>query len=583
MVFEFLDALSDSVFDEEPVDTDTFLYDDKYLGKSLKGVKLSAIQKDIVERGSQIYKKETLEKLYGVQEGRRIWANTARDLLLCLGKGSGKDLVAKITCAFITYKLLCLKDPAAYFGKPPGDNIDIVNLALNADQAQRVFFTPLKKMLEKSPWFAERMVAPHVKDIEFDKSVFIYSLHSSYEAAEGLNIIAVVLDEIDGFEVEGYAQAVYKALSGTVSSRFSDTGKVIRLSFPRKKDGHMMTAYNDAVIEATKTIHQHTFKLNDELEDGKPENEFTVTWEEEEVVDYKFDNFFAIKAPTFRVNPIKSIEDYKMDFYSDETDTLMRVCANPPESDENAFFKNHEKLRKIFAYPNGWDGDLRASGVPNVNYYIHIDLSRVHDRTVVALGHVDRWVEVQVGSITTDPKPHIIIDLFRVWEPTRTNPVNHREVMEFVLELAKKFNVQKVTFDQWGSGDLIDYLVSVGIDAEKKSLARPEYQEFALAVGDERLEGPADPRLMDELTHLVILKSGKVDHPNQNHNDISEAICGVIRNCVENEKQNSDVQVVTLKSIHRAENEAELRRARETATLDVPENIRAWLESFKSI
>lgn len=583
MVFEFIDALSDSDFDEEPVDIETFLYDDKYLGKSLTGVRLSAIQTDIVERGSQVYKLKTLEKLYGIQEGRRIWAQTARDLLLCLGKGSGKDLVAKITCAYITYKLLCLKDPAAYFGKPPGDNIDIVNLALNADQAQRVFFTPLKKMLEKSPWFAERIVGAHVKDIEFEKSVFIYSLHSSYEAAEGLNIIAVVLDEIDGFEVEGYAKAVYKALSGTVSSRFSETGKVIRLSFPRKKDGHMMTAYNDAIRETVRTTHSHTYKLNDDLEDGLPENEFTVTWEEEEVVTYKLDNFYAIKAPTFRVNPIKKIEDYKMDFYSDETDTLMRVCANPPESDENAFFKNHEKLRKIFSHPNGWNNGLVTRGIENVNYYIHIDLSRVHDRTVVALGHVDRWESVEVGSIQTDPKPHIIIDLFRVWEPTRANPVNHREVMEFVLELAKKFNVRKVTFDQWGSGDLIDYLISVGIDAEKKSLARPEYQEFALAVGDERLEGPEDPRLMDELTHLVILKSGKVDHPNQNHNDISEAICGVIRNCVENEKQDTDVQVVTLKSIYRDENEAELRQAQERARLNPPENIKAWLQSFKSI
>ena len=44
------------------------------------------------------------------------------------------------------YKLLCLKDPAVYFGKPPGDAIDIINVAVNAQQAKNVFFKGFKKI-----------------------------------------------------------------------------------------------------------------------------------------------------------------------------------------------------------------------------------------------------------------------------------------------------------------------------------------------------------------------------------------------------------------------------------------------------
>jgi hypothetical protein len=427
-------------------------------------------------------------------------------------------------------------------------------------------------------------VGSHVKDIEFDKSIFIYSLHSSYEAAEGLNIILTVLDEISGFEIEGYADKVYKALSGTVSSRFPHNGKVIRLSFPRRADDHMMKAYRDVVKDTQPETHHHTFKLDENLEDGIEENEFTVSWEEEHVISYKFNNVFAIKAPTFKVNPIVSVNDYKMDFLSDEVDTLMRVCANPPDGGSNAFFKNHQKLEEVFSKENGWNGDLICHPREDTNYYIHVDLSQVVDRCVVSIGHVDKWVEVDMGSMKSDPKPYITIDLFRVWEPTKNNPVNHGEVMEFIQFLCKKFNVRLVTFDQWHSFDHIRHLNELGISAEKKSLGRPEYQEFLMAVSELRMEGPHDERFLTELKNLVILPTGKVDHPNKHHNDISESVCGVVRNCIENEDPGSHIKVITLGVLNKARKEAELQAGNQSGKIkNVPPDIAAWLSSMKTI
>src|SRR5690606_27805008 len=112
--------------------------------------------------------------------------------------------------------------------------------------------------------------------------------------------------------------------------------------------------------------------------------------------------------------------------------------------------RNHAKLEAIFDQPNGWDrGDLMVEALPDTNYYIHVDLSQVKDRTVVALGHVEEWRSVDQGLAAREPKPCIRIDLFRVWEPTRKDPVDHNEVMDFVMMLCKKFKVVKVTFDQW--------------------------------------------------------------------------------------------------------------------------------------
>lgn len=579
---DFLDAVSGNEFETTPVDLHNFLYDKEYLGLNIK---LSPIQEDIIERGSQIYKRETLVTLFGKQEAEDKWKKTTRDLLLALGKGSGKDMMSQLLCLYVIYKLLCLKDPAEYFGKPSGDAIDICNLALNANQAKRVFFDGLVARLNKAPWFQGKYDAK-IQEVKFDKNINLYSMHSDHEAAEGLNLILVVLDELDGFTIDGYSTKVYNALSATVSSRFDENGKVVTLSFPRSKNGFIMSKYNEAVVETEPTEHSHTFKLNESLPDDTEGNEFTVHWTEEIATGYKYDNFYALKAPTFRVNPTKTINSFKMDFYSNEEDALMRFCANPPDSDNNSFFKNHNKLEAAFDQRNGWSDEyesLLVKGDEDKTYYIHIDLSKVHDRTVVSMGHVDKWVQVDMGTLNTDPAPFIVIDLFRIWEPTKANPVNHGEVMAFILDLCRKFKVEIVTFDQWGSANMIEHLESVGIKAKKKSLGRSEYQEFLMVVGEERIKGPYDRRFLDELKHLVLLPDGKVDHPKKNHNDISESVCGVIRNCVQNELEETGLQVMTLTTVHQQlqqeTNPAKVTKSKQ----EMPGDIEHWLNSLKGI
>jgi hypothetical protein len=198
MFDDFLEALKDNHFEETPVDAKTFVESPDYLGQP----GLSDIQYDIVEAMSQIYRKEDLENLMGHEEGARYYEKyTKNEIILQLGKGSGKDFTSTVACAYIVYKLLCLKDPARYFGKPTGDAIDLINVAINAQQAKNVFFKGFKTKIEKSPWFAGKY-NPKADSIEFDKSITVYSGHSERESHEGLNLLLAVLDEISGFASE---------------------------------------------------------------------------------------------------------------------------------------------------------------------------------------------------------------------------------------------------------------------------------------------------------------------------------------------------------------------------------------------
>ena len=144
MFNEFFEVLKNNNFEEIPVDAKTFVEGADYLGQP----PLSSHQYDIVEAMSQIYKLEDLIDIMGDTEGRRYYKKyTKNEVILQLGKGSGKDFVSTVACAYIVYKLLCLKDPARYFGKPAGDAIDIINIAINAQQAKNVFFKGFKNKI----------------------------------------------------------------------------------------------------------------------------------------------------------------------------------------------------------------------------------------------------------------------------------------------------------------------------------------------------------------------------------------------------------------------------------------------------
>ena len=144
---QYIDVLEGQDFDETPVDLETFCYDQKYLGL----LPLSDLQLVMLKAMTQIYKKETLIELYGEEKGLERSKQTYREVILQLGKGSGKDYTSTIACAYIVYQLLCLKDPAGYYGKPAGDAIDILNIAINATQAKNVFFKGFRERIRRSP------------------------------------------------------------------------------------------------------------------------------------------------------------------------------------------------------------------------------------------------------------------------------------------------------------------------------------------------------------------------------------------------------------------------------------------------
>jgi len=595
MLEEFLDVLGGDEFEEKPVELEEFVTSNNYLNLP----PLSDYQYQSIRAMTQIYKKKTLISLYGERRGEERWRQTCDEIILQLGKGSGKDYMSTIAVVYMVYLLLCLKAPALYYGKPPGDAIDIINIAINADQARNVFFGGLKLKIENSPWFVGRYRVT-AQSIVFDKNITCHSGHSERESWEGYNVICVILDEISGFSMDSTsgndqsktAGSIYDMYRASVDSRFPDFGKVILLSFPRYKNDFIQQKYNAVIADKTVEVKYHKFKIDPEREDGIPENEFFVEWEDDVINSYKLPRVFALKKPTWEVNPTRKIEDFTKAFYTNPLDALSRFACMPPDA-VDAFFRSRQKIETCFNRPVlaiEQTGRFADWFIPDDNkeYFIHVDLAQKHDHCAVAISHVDRWVKLKNFNDYSIAVPYVVVDAVRWWTPTAEKTVDFKEVKEFILDIKRRgFSVKMVTFDRWNSFDIMNELKMSGMNAETLSVAKKHYEDMAMLISEERVSGPQIPLLIDELLQLRIIRD-KVDHPRKGSKDLADAVCGSIYNSISLSRKNigsPEIEVHTYSDfkddnkIYEGDNVIRAPKKRS----EMPEDIENYLERMRAL
>jgi hypothetical protein len=593
MFNDFFEALKNENFAEIPVNAKTFVEGEAYLGQP----PLSQVQYDIVEAMSQIYKKEDLIDLMGPTEGEKYYKKyTKNEIILQLGKGSGKDFTSTVACSYIVYKLLCLKDPARYFGKPSGDAIDIINVAINAQQAKNVFFKGFKSKIERSPWFAGKFYAK-ADSIEFDHAITVYSGHSERESHEGLNLILAVLDEISGFAQEigtgndqgKTADNIYKAFRASVDSRFPDLGKVALLSFPRFPGDFISQRYDAVIADKDVVTKTHKFIMNPDLPEETEGNSFEISWDEDTILNYKFPGMFALKRPTWVVNPTRSVNDFKLAFYTDLGDAMQRFACVPSFSSD-AFFKQREKVQAAMTIRNPIDQFRRFDETfkpdPNKKYYVHADLAQKHDKCAVAIAHVEKWVSVQVMKDYEQVVPVVIVDAVAWWEPKKEGPVNLSEVKQWIQNLRRQgFDLGMVSFDRWQSFDIQNELKSVGIRTETVSVAKKHYEDMAMLIYEDRLAMPMIDLLFEELTELKIMKGNRVDHPRKSSKDLADAVCGAIFGAISHTPRdlNLEVEVHTWSDATKIANRERQDLLESNRKEEMPNDVRDFLDSFNLI
>ena len=507
---DFDRLLKQEELEEEPVSIQTFVQDRKYLGLP----ELSPIQLEIVRHSTQIFKEKTLQKLYGEEEGSEWYKKYTDNEVICmLGQGSGKDHCARISIAYTAYLLHCLRDPLSYFGKANGVYIDLLNLAVNAQQAQRVFFEPLKNLLLSSPFFNEVGFEPRVSEIFFfSRPVRCFSGHSESEGWEGYEVLTVILDEIAAFKTDaelrgevrskGSASAIYNMSKLSVMSRFPEVGKVILLSFPRYKGDFIQSRYINA------------------NEKNEPK-----TW--------------TIKAATWEVNPTIEREQLESEYIRKPIEARARFECEPPNM-EDAYFRDPDLVRKAFNYSDSPIDEDDSSfkkwftGSDGRTRFIHVDLALKRDRAALCMVHSPGMKEIQT-SMGVETLPVVNMDLVYSWEATVGNEINFASIRQMIVDLCRKFDVALVTFDRWQSVEMIQSLRSQGINADFHSVKKADYDTLLTAIYDTRLRGYWNEILVEEeLLKLRLFGNNKIDHPATGSKDLADALAGATASCVKN-------------------------------------------------
>jgi hypothetical protein len=506
---DFDRLLKKEELEEEPVSLEVFVGDRKYLGLP----PLSEVQLEIAKHITQIFKPHTLVQLHGEEKGLELYEKyTVNEVICMLGKGSGKDHTSRVSLAYITYLLHCLRDPLEYYNKSPGIYIDLLNLAVNAQQAQRVFFEPFKNLLLRSPYFNDVGFEPRVGEVFFfSRPIRCFSGHSESEGWEGYEVMVVVLDEIAAFKTDielkgetrakGSASAIYKMSKASIMSRFPAVGKVVLLSFPRFKGDFIEERYYGSIA-----------------------NNEPKTW--------------GIKKATWEVNPTITREDLESEYVRNPQEARSRFECEPPEM-EDAYFKEPDRVRAAFNYavsPVESDGTWKPwfNGTDNFPRFIHVDLGLKRDKAALCMVHMSGMKEVNTGN-HIETLPIINMDYITSWKAAVNSEVPFAEVRGMIMELCRKFNVAAVTFDYWQSADMIQSLRHNGINADAFTVKKSAYDTLSTTIYDGRLRGYWSEQLIEgEILKLRLINNTKIDHPSKGEKDMADALAGAVYMCMTN-------------------------------------------------
>ena len=549
--------------DQIPVPIDVFVSDRRYLGLP----PLSEIQTQIVKMSTQIFRVETLIEMYGEEEGRHIYDTYTQNEVICqLGKGSGKDHCARIALAYTVYLLHCLRDPLGYYGKATGIYIDLLNLAVNAQQAQRVFFEPFKNLLLSSPWFNEQGFEPRVSEIFFfSRPIRCFSGHSESEGWEGYEVMTVILDEISAFKTDnelkgdvrskGSASAIYNMSKLSVMSRFPEIGKCILLSFPRYKGDFIQQRYEGSI------------------EKNEPK-----TW--------------AIKAATWEVNPTIERHQLESEYIRNPVEARARFECEPPHM-EDAFFRDADLVRSAFNFgedPLDEDGAYKKwfNGTDNYTRFIHVDLALKRDRAALAMVHCPGLKDINTG-LGVEKLPVLNVDLVKSWEAAPGAEINFASIRGLIIDLCRRFSVGIVSFDQWQSVEMIQSLKGMGINADFHSVKKTDYDTLMTSIYDKRLRGYWNHILVeDELLKLKLLNGVKIDHPTSGSKDLADSVAGAIFQAVQHIHIDQEIEIefdsFSFEEFESEYDEAEVRIKKDLTSDnlesagEIPEDILNWLD-----
>ncbi len=512
-----------------------------------------------------------LEDVYEnlLEIGQEFFTSGNVEIVLLLWIGSGKSYLAQLGILYMTYKLLCLKNPHWFFKLSADKPIEIINMWLNATQARDVVFAGMLGILSQSSYFERKMkllwgkIEAKKTEVDFwvwkesEGKVWEFNIlkllsgNSKETAPIGRNIFMWVLDEAAFYmsnEDKDTAEDIYNSIKARISSRYGKYWMVILISSPKYEDDFISKKYKEG-LQFPELVSAHkgktwTVKNRDLLS--------------EEVFIFDHNNYKVVKKSNYDELWIELNEstNYHLRFGND-LDNLYWII---PEDYLEPFTRSPEKSTRDLGAKVIWSLewfikqrafiDLALWKVENrvdkfwtwnvenpiaQSVYIHVDLALNRwwrgDHAGIAVCHVD-WY-------TNEWRPYIKFDFVeRIWAWT-SGEIDFKEVRARIINLKNNWwNIWRVTLDWYQSIDFLQILNSLWIKSEYLSVdtSLEPYEAVKEALYDERMHLPDNVEILaKELKELELVKGKKVDHPLHGSKDVADSIAGATFSAIQSE------------------------------------------------
>lgn len=572
--------LSDYI--EIPVDIDTFLCDDYYLGK-------------ITRNGNAIYPfwRDFLRKLFHA-------GNKYEEVFLTGATRIGKSSTAITGTAYMLYKLMCLRDPQQYFGKKDVSVFSILFFNLTKDLASGVAYREFEDTILASPWFLD-----HGTKMGSDKNPYYVPdggkvvINYGSDAAHGLGqqVFVGFMDEINfsraGVKDVNKAKSHMKDLYNTISARVKGTfrmegevyGKIFAVS-SKRGDSDFMESYMQSQIDAGAGDHMliadapqwevlpssmfspgHFYiAVGDRHKKGfvVPDNQTFP-----EALDELRGQGYRILTP-----PIDMKSDFLADFdialrdlagiavvgaMSFITQEVLTSCINMNR--RNPVYTDLLQIgtKDKYTIEEFFHVDAVPSEYKRMPLFIHLDLSLNTDNSgiggVCICGRRDMDIDGKVLSVPMFG--HVFS--FGVSAP-KGDKIPYSKILNFICWLRRQgFNIVGISRDQYQSEYIGELLEEQGFTVTKLSLDRTPDGYIALrsVLLEQRIDLLDVQLLQDELVHLQRdSNSGVPDHPLGGSKDLADGLAGAVWNAI---KTNPPIPVPT-KSVAQAMRNINQRR-----------------------
>lgn len=556
-------------FKEIPVDIDTFIESETYLGKTNRC-------------GQAVYPfwRRTLHEIFSA-------GNKYHEIILTGATRIGKSSTAITATAYMLYRLMCLRDPQKFFNKKDVSKFSILFFNITKDLAKGVAYREFNDTLKESPWFnAHGTFSNSVENFYYKPEGGKVIIDYGSDASHGLGqqVFVGFMDECNfskaGIKDVNKAKAHMRDTYNTISTRVKGTfkhggevfGKVFAVS-SKRSDSDFMESYVQEQLNAgagehmyisdapqwevlpRETFAKETFfiAVGDRYHKGfvVPDNQCFP------------DAIHELKTQGYRIlePPIDMKSDFNADFdialrdlagianvgaLSFITQEIISLCINRER--RNPFYNDVLQIgiNDSYSIEEFFHIDEVPEIFKRIPIYLHMDLSLINDKTGLSAGGITNRVDI-MGDDNKKISMPFFTHMFSVAiQAPRGDKIPYAKIVSFICWLRRKgFNIIDASRDQFQSEYVGQQLESQGFTSTKLSLDRTPDGYIALKdiLADKRIDMLDSSLLQDELVHLQqdsITK--KVDHPAGGSKDVADSFAGWIWNAT---KSNPGVIVST--------------------------------------